>query len=310
MRVAVVGSVNMDVVARVDHIPAPGETLLARSSSRGGGGKGANQAVAAARARGASVAFIGSVGDDVDGRALRAALEADGIDVSGLESSTSPTGLALISVGDDGENAIVVIAGANATGAELSPRQQALVSGADVVVAQLEIPPARVLEAARLRGPGALFVLNASPSAPFDDDGVADRLLSAADVVIVNEHELRDIARTPAGPLSSAIDALAERVGALVVTLGSEGSVIAAGPQRRAVAAFPVRAVDTTGAGDTYCGVLAAELAGGRAALTIDALAGAARIAGAAAALAVGRPGAQASVPTVDEVDRFLQEAS
>jgi ribokinase len=310
MKVAVVGSINMDVVARVSHVPAPGETLLARSSSRGGGGKGANQAVAAARARGASVAFIGSIGDDGDGHTLRAALQADGIDVTGLEVADQPTGVALISVGDDGENAIVVVAGANGTDAALSAQQAALVSNADVVIAQLEIPPARVLEASRLRREGSLFVLNASPSEPCTDAGLADGLLSAADILVVNEHELRDIAGTATGPISDAIDALAERVGALVVTLGAEGSVIAMGAQRRSVRAFAVDAVDTTGAGDTYCGVLAAQLPASRDALTADALADAARVAGAAAALAVGRVGAQASVPTAREVDEFMEGAS
>lgn len=310
MRVAVVGSINMDVVARVEHVPLPGETLLARSSSRGGGGKGANQAVAAARASGASVAFIGAVGDDGDGQALRSALEADGIDVTGLESSDSPTGVALISVDDDGENAIVVISGANAAETSLSERQRDLVAHADVVIAQLEIPTARVLEAARLRREGSVFVLNASPSAPFADEELAGKLLAAADVVVVNEHELRDITRHPAGSASAAIDALAERVGALVVTLGAEGSIIAVGAERRRVPAFRVDAVDTTGAGDTYCGVLAAQLPLAQSALTADVLADAARVAGAAAALAVGRHGAQGSVPTAAEVDLFLKESS
>jgi len=310
MKVAVVGSINMDVVARVAHIPAPGETLLAQSSTRGGGGKGANQAVAAARARGASVAFIGSVGDDGDGRVLRAGLEEDGIDVTGLAPSESPTGMALISVADDGENAIVVIPGANAVNAPLSGRQRALISTADVLVAQLEIPAARVLQASALRKPGALFVLNASPSSPFADEDVARRLLSAVDIVVVNEHELRDIAHTPTGAVDAAIDLLAERVGALVVTLGADGSIIAVGAERRSVPAFPVEPVDTTGAGDTYCGVLAAQLPTGQRALTIDGIADAARVAGAAAALAVGRHGAQASVPTAEEVDDLLAGAS
>lgn len=310
MKVCVVGSINMDVVARVEHVPSPGETLLARSSSRGGGGKGANQAVAAARARGASVAFVGAVGDDGDGQALRSALEADGIDVTGLESSDAPTGVALISVADDGENAIVVIPGANASEAALSERQRELVAGADILIAQLEIPAGRVLAAAGLRGADSVFVLNASPSAPFADAALAEQLLSAADVVVVNEHELRDIARRPAGAVSLAVDALAERVAALVVTLGAEGSVVAMGAQRRVVPAFPVAAVDTTGAGDTYCGVLAAQLPISRSALTADVLADAARVAGAAAALAVGRHGAQGSVPTAAEVDAFLEGSS
>ncbi|KQZ86134.1 hypothetical protein ASD56_07700 [Microbacterium sp. Root166] len=308
MKVAVVGSVNMDVVARVSHVPRPGETLLAQSSSRGGGGKGANQAVAAARAGGAEVAFIGAVGRDSDGEVLRAALEVEGIDVTGLEVDPAPTGTALISVADDGENAIVVIAGANASDAALTERQRALVAGADVVVAQLEIPAERVLTASALRSTEAVFVLNASPSAPFADAALAARLLAATDVLVVNEHELRAIAGIRSGDIDDAVDAAAPRVSALVVTLGAAGSIIAQGSERRRVDAFRTDAVDTTGAGDTYCGVLAAQLTAGRSGLTADALADAARVAGAAAALAVGRPGAQAAVPTAAEVREFLEE--
>lgn len=305
MNVAVVGSINTDVVARVPHIPRPGETLLAHDSSRGGGGKGANQAVAAARAGGASVAFVGAVGQDADGETLRAALEADGIDVSGLALAPQPTGVALISVAEDGENAIVVIPGANATGALMTDRQRELVSRADVVAAQLEIPVARVLEASALRAPDAIFVLNASPSAPFADTALAGRLLAATDILVVNEHELHDIAGQET---DLAIDSLTGQVAALIVTLGAAGAIVAMAGERRRVPAFAVQPVDTTGAGDTYCGVLSAHLPS-RAFLTIEALAAAARVAAAAAALAVGRPGAQASVPTTAEVDRFLEEA-
>lgn len=307
MKVTVVGSVNTDVVARVPHIPRPGETLLALDSSRGGGGKGANQAVAAARAGGASVAFVGSVGRDGDGDARRSALEGDGIDVSGLVGDAQPTGVALISVADDGENAIVVIPGANATDAPLADRQRELVARADVVVAQLEIPVVRVVEASALRAPGATFVLNASPAAPFADPALAERLLAATDLLVVNEHELHDIAGDGAD-LLTAVDRLTAQVAALVVTLGAAGAIVAMAGERRRVPAFPVQPVDTTGAGDTYCGVLAAHLPP-RADLTVDALAAAARVAAAAAALAVGRPGAQSSVPTAAEVARFLEEA-
>ena len=193
MTVAVVGSVNMDVVARVPRIPGPGETLLATGVSRGGGGKGANQAVAAARAGGAPSVFVGAVGADADGDALRAALAADGIDISGLVTASAPTGVALISVSDDGENAIVVVAGANATVDRLADDQRALVAAADVVLAQLEIPVAGVLAAAAARADHAPFVLNAAPSGALAERGAGARLLAEVDVLVVNEHELRDI---------------------------------------------------------------------------------------------------------------------
>lgn len=311
MTVAVVGSINRDVVAHVARIPRPGETVLATASYSGGGGKGANQVVAAARAGGARTAFIGAVGDDTDGAALRASLEADGVDVTGLETVASPTGTALISVDADGENAIVVIPGANAAVVGLSQAQRDLVSRADVVVAQLEIPVSAVLEAAAARARGAVFLLNAAPSAPLTDPTVAGRVLAAVDVLVVNEHELSDIAAAvdsvAPGDLQGAVDAIGARVPALVVTLGADGAIVAVGAQRASVPAFAVDVVDTTGAGDTYCGVLAAHLDAQGGAVWVEALLAGARAGAAAAALAVGRPGAQAAVPTAAEVERMLE---
>lgn len=300
MTVAVVGSINMDVVARVPRIPGPGETLLASGSSRGGGGKGANQAVAAARAGGAPTAFIGAIGHDADGAQLRAWLEDDGIDVSGLSRDDAPSGVALIAVSDDAENSIIVVPGANRSLTALTETQRSLVAGADVIAAQLEIPIDLVVAAARARAEGALFVLNAAPSAPLLD--AADRVLPLVDVLIVNEHELIDIAGID--DRDAAVDALSARVPALVVTLGAAGSVIAFGAERAAVPAFRVDPVDTTGAGDTFCGVFAARL--GRGPLSLEALAAAARAGAAASAIAVTRVGAQAAVPTADEVEALL----
>lgn len=300
MTVAVVGSINMDVVARVPRIPGPGETLLASGASRGGGGKGANQAVAAARAGGVRTAFIGAVGDDADGAQLRAWLEADGIDVSGLSRDDAPSGIALIAVSDDAENSIIVVPGANRALTGLSDRQRELVAGADAIAAQLEIPVELVVAAAQARGEGALFVLNAAPSAPLLD--AADRVLPLVDVLVVNEHELIDIAGV--ADRDAAIDALSRRVPALVVTLGSAGSVIVFGGERATVPAFRVDPVDTTGAGDTFCGVFTARL--GRGPLSLETLTAAARAGAAAAAIAVTRVGAQAAVPTAAEVEEQL----
>ncbi|WP_105567741.1 ribokinase [Microbacterium halophytorum] len=304
MSVAVVGSVNMDVVARVPRIPSPGETLLARSSSRGGGGKGANQAVGAARAGGAQTAFIGAVGDDADGAQLRAWLEADGIDVSGLETVAEPSGVALISVDDDAENTIVVVAGANRALTSLTARQRAIIEAADAVAAQLEVSIELVEAAAdAARGP-AQFVLNAAPSEALTDRETAARILPKVDVLIVNEHELLDVAGLE--DREQAIRALAAQVPALVVTLGAAGSVVVLGDERVEVPAFPVAPVDTTGAGDTFCGVFAAHLSRGE--LRLADLAIAARAAAAASAIAVTREGAQPAVPTDDEVAALLAE--
>lgn len=301
-KVVVVGSVNMDVVARVPRIPGPGETLLASGSARGGGGKGANQVVAAARAGGAEAAFVGAVGDDADGAQLRALLEADGVNTAGVVTSDEPSGVALISVADDGENAIVVVPGANSALSALDDAQRDIVAEADAVAAQLEIPIGLVRSAADARADGALFVLNAAPSEPLRDPAVAADILPRVDVLVVNEHELTDIAGVP--DRDAAIAVLAERVPALVVTLGAAGSVIAFGSERAEVPAFRVDPVDTTGAGDTFCGVFAAHL--GRGPLTLDALTSAARAGAAASAIAVTRHGAQAAVPTADEVAELL----
>ncbi len=307
MSVVIVGSINQDVVARVARIPAPGETLLAESLVRTGGGKGANQAVGARRAGGARVAFVGAVGTDAAGEALRSALAADGIDVSGVVQVEEVTGTALISVDASGENAIVVAAGANAARGALTGTQRAVVASAAVVLTQLEIPVSLVQDAAAARADGAWHVLNAAPAAPFVS--ARDALLAATDVLVVNEHEALEAAGV--ARLDDAVDALSPIVGGLVVTLGSRGCLVVCGAERAEVPAHAVTPVDTTGAGDTFCGVLAAALAAsGRhpEALDLELLADAARAGAAASALAVTRPGAQDAVPTSDEVAAFRKE--
>lgn len=306
MSVVVVGSINQDLVARVSRIPAPGETVLASSTTRSGGGKGANQAVAARRAGGVSVALAGAVGTDQEGASLRNALDADGIDVSGLAQVAGPTGMALISVDDEAENAIIVIPGANAVPTALSPAQRTLVARARVVLTQLEVPVSVVRDAAAARDAHAWHVLNAEPSAPFLED--AEGLLSSADVLVVNEHEAMDVSQC--GNVDDAVAHLAPRVRALVVTLGSRGALVVCGRDRAQVPAFAAAAVDTTGAGDTFCGVFAATLAAsGRPPASVDIalLADAARRGAAAASIAVTRAGAQDAVPTASEVAAVLE---
>ncbi|HWS51624.1 MAG TPA: ribokinase, partial [Microbacterium sp.] len=290
MSVVIVGSINQDVVAQVERIPGPGETVLASSLLRSGGGKGANQAVAARRAGDASVAFIGAVGMDADGDALRAALVADGIDVSGLSRVDAPTGTALISVDATAENSIVVVPGANAASEALTVKQRSVLASARILLTQLEIPIPLVEDAARTRPSGAWHLMNAAPSAPFIT--AADTLLPMIDVLLVNEHEALDITGTD--DLEVAITALASRVRSLVVTLGRHGSLVLCGGDRAQVPAFPADAVDTTGAGDTFCGMFAATIAAsGRTPDSVDVglLVDAARAGAAAAALAVIRPG-------------------
>ena len=288
--VVVVGSVNLDLAVRVPRIAGPGETLLATAMSRSGGGKGANQAVAAARA-GADTTFIGCIGDDADGTRLRDSLVTFGVRTDLLSTVDAPTGTALISVDDHGENAIVVVPGANALVGAPTADQQGRIATAEVLLAQLEIPQAAVIAAASARTPGTVFILNAAPSAPLPDE-----LWSLIDVLVVNQHEALDLCGPVAGDLDRVTTALLERVPVVILTLGSAGAVLArrgADPLR--VPAPTVTAVDTTAAGDTFCGVVAATLACG-----LDLLE-AVRRGSAAASLAVQRTGAQDSVPTAAE---------
>ena len=287
-RVVVVGSINLDVAVTVDRLPAPGETLLGGTVRRSGGGKGANQAVAAARAGGAQTVMVGAVGDDSDGADLRARLEADGIDCTSLAVSGSPTGVALISVDASGENTIVVASGAN-DDVRLDERSRAVVGAADVVLAQLEIPQLVLLDAARHRRPGSRLVLNAAPYAALDPALVAE-----VDVLVVNEHEALGL--TGVHALDEAVEQLLREVPVVIVTLGAAGARLARrGAGDVTVPAPRAVAVDTTGAGDTFCGVLGAALARGDDDLT------AVRLASAAASLAVERPGAQDAVPTPEQ---------
>jgi len=297
--VLVVGSLNQDLVVPVPRHPRPGETAIGGGLARHPGGKGANQAVAAAR-MGAAVRMIGRVGDDAFGQALIANLEREGVDTSGVRAlSGVPTGVALITVDPRGENAIVVSPGANARlGPEdLSPAE---FTGARVVLLQLEVPLDAVREAARLgKEAGARVILNAAPA-----QRLPEELLALLDLLVVNEHEAAAILEatppeTPEEALAQA-RALARRVPVSVITLGEKGLVYASGETSGHLPAFPVQAVDTTAAGDAFVGALAAALAEG--APLSDAL----RLGAAAGALAATRPGAQPSLPRRDEAVALL----
>ncbi len=295
--VVVVGSANADLVLRLAELPRPGETLLATDTSRLPGGKGANQAVAAARA-GASTTLIAGIGGDADGRLVRDALVAAGVDVRLVRTSSEPTGLAVVMLDDRGQNSIVVAPGANATIERLLPDEGDVIRQSAVLLCQLEVPLPVVIEAAGVaRAAGRTVVVNAAPSRP-----LPDVLIEAVDVLVVNEHEAREVAGT--ADLDGAVDALLMRVPTVVVTLGAAGARVAerTGPGRL-LPAPAVRAVDTTGAGDTFCGVFAAGLATG------TSMTAAAERAIAAASLSVQRLGAIPSIPSADEIAAAMTKA-
>ncbi|KQR53676.1 hypothetical protein ASF88_02110 [Leifsonia sp. Leaf336] len=243
MRAAVLGSINIDLVASAPRLPNPGETVSGHAFRREAGGKGANQASAAAQL-GADVVMFGAVGQDADGDLALATLRAVGVDVESVRRVAEPTGVALIVTDDAGENQIVVCAGANAEvvapPADVSPGDRAF----DVLIAQLEIP-AEVVEAAFL-ATDAFTVLNASPARE-----LPERLVRRADLIVVNEHEY------------AAMESLraARRV---VVTYGGAGSALFENGERTAtVPAVPATVVNSVGAGDAYCAAVALGLAAG-----------------------------------------------
>ncbi len=294
--VVVVGSINQDLTVSTPRHPLPGETVLGGGHSWGGGGKGANQAVAAARL-GSRTGFIGRVGADEPGRALVAGLDAEGIDVScvSIDPST-PTGLAVITVDDQAENSIVVSSGANM---ELTPAQVSdcspMFDETKVVLAQLEIPLESVLEAARAAS--GIFCLNPAPARP-----VPAELLERVDVLIPNRTELATLASMDPPLSRDQVVEAASRVegpGTIVVTLGHEGAMVIRSSEVTELAAHEVEPVDTTGAGDAFCGALANALARG------EDLSVAGRWATLAGSLATTKPGAREAMPTRDEMERL-----
>ncbi|PPF64959.1 ribokinase [Clavibacter michiganensis] len=296
MSVVVVGSANVDLVYTVASIPAPGETVLATGGSRHPGGKGANQAIAAARA-GAATTFVALLGDDDGGALLRDSLRGAGV-VDATRITAGETGTALITVDARAENTIVVNSGANALFTSLTDDQAQLIRDAELLVLQLEIPLETVRAAAAVaRAAGTRVLLNAAPVRPLPSE-----VLALVDVLIVNETEAAQLAGDDATDLFSRAQALTRSVPSVIITLGSAGSILLhrGDAELTRVEAHEVEAVDTTGAGDTFCGALASALDEG-----LD-LASAARFATAASALSVQRAGAVPSIPHRKEIDSFV----
>ncbi len=294
------------MTVRVARIPAPGETAGGRDFRVSGGGKGANQAVAAVRA-GATVEFLTAVGDDAFGEQALTALGAEGIDLGLVQRVPGPSGVALIVVEDTGENAIAVAAGANAElrPAHVQPIADRLAPG-DVLLLQLEIPMTAALAAATLaHGRGAHVVLNPAPA---PRDGLPDALLQAVTVLVPNEHEAGQITGVRVDDAAGLARAAAlfhgRGVRHVLITLGARGVFVSSDGCSRLLPAFAVTPIDTTAAGDVFCGALAVALTEGR---SIEA---AARFAVAAAAISVTRSGAQASAPRRPEIDALLHPAT
>jgi ribokinase len=303
-KIIVLGSTNTDLVLRTEHLPKPGQTVLGKSLTEFGGGKGANQAVAAQRA-GGQVIFIGAIGDDYFGLSRRAELEFERIDLTYLRTVPKvSSGVALILVDEHGENMIGVAPGANhqlmPTDIERLPKD--LFQPGDFFVAPWETPTETIRAALQLaKNNGATTIFNPAPVGAIDPH---DDWLGLVDVLILNEHELGLLngqSFVEASQSLLMITDLHDRgVLNIVVTLGDQGHLLSQDRQMEMFPPFPAEAVDTVGAGDTFVGALACRLAE-RATLR-----DAARWASAAAALAVTRPGAQAAIPTRDEVDLFL----
>ncbi|ADD41985.1 ribokinase [Stackebrandtia nassauensis] len=299
MSVVVLGSANLDLVYDVDRIPAPGETVLSRSFESFPGGKGLNQAIAAARS-GAEVHFLVALGKDAAGDRLAAEARDAGIDLRDRRVD-APTGTAVIYVDRDGENSIVVNSGANATLVDLTEAEVAAIAAANLLVLQMETPPTTVRAAARVaKANGTTVILNAAPSG-----SVPAALLGEVDILIVNEHEAADLAGQTADAPDQSLSALTTHGCAVIVTLGAAGSLVGAPGQPTAkIPAITVTPIDTTGAGDAFVGAFAAALDNSGRATNPDlrTLIGATEFATTAAGIAVQRKGAVPSIPTLEEV--------
>lgn len=296
--IAVVGSANLDIVVGVPRHPRVGETVLGGDHRQVLGGKGANQAVAAARL-GSPTAFVGAIGDDDPGVALQRGLADNAVDLRGLRViEGTPSGIALIVVAEDGENTIVVSPGANArlTAEDLASVGETL-AGAAATLVQLEVPLDVV--SAAVEAAGGLVVCNPAPAA-----ALPRPLLEGVDVLVPNRVELAELAGV--GDVAEALDDVASQArlldgpSAVVVTLGSEGCLVVDAEGTDHVPPLAVQPVDTTAAGDAFCAALTVRLVAG------EPLRRAAAYANVAAALATTRPGAQPSLPTIDEVDAAM----
>ncbi|MFN7734364.1 MAG: ribokinase [Pirellula sp.] len=303
-RIAVCGSINQDLVVRIEHLPQPGETRIANTLHEISGGKGANQAVALARL-GTPVAMLGRVGSDGFATSLMENLRREGIELHGVETVPGPSGVAVVAVEDSGQNAIMVVPGANGTWTPTDiDRHRGLIAQSDWLVLQLEIPLDAVERAIVLaKRHGRRVLLNPAPAPKALPDSMLD-----VDVFCPNQSEAELLLGRSIPSVDAACEAAHELLKKgpkmVVITLGSQGSVAADTTGVYTIPAFPVVACDTTAAGDAFIGALVSQLADGAP------LESACRFASAAAAHSVTRPGAQPSLPTRADVDAILARFS
>ncbi|MBF0432115.1 MAG: ribokinase [Fibrobacteria bacterium] len=300
-KITVVGSSNTDMIIKMDRIPRPGETLLGGDFSMADGGKGANQAVAAARA-GGDVTFVARTGKDMFGENAVKGFLKDKINCEFITSDESaPSGVALIFVGEDGENSIAVAGGANNN---LSPadveKAKAVITASDVLVMQLETPMETIEAASKMvAGTDCKVILNPAPAA-----ALSDEILKNVTILTPNETEAEVLSgvkvENEADAEKAAKVLMGKGVKTVIVTMGKKGALIADGDSVEVVPAFEVKAVDTTAAGDTFNGALAVALAEGKN------LKDAVTFANGAGALSVTKLGAQPSAPTREDIDSFL----
>ncbi len=286
--VVVVGSANLDLVARTNRLPKPGETVSGSHFFEACGGKGVNQAIATARA-GARTAFVGALGCDHAGETLLTALINDGVDVSAVQRVSAPTGRALIGVSDDGENSIIVVPGANhMIIVDDIEKNRSLISSAKVLLCQLEIPLPVVQRTFELAGSSTTRILNPAPA-----QSLPHSLLGGVDIVIPNEHEVE--------LLGGASNLRSHGIQTVIITQGEKGAMVVDQAGKRQVDPYKVTPVDSTGAGDAFCGMLAARLAIGE---SVTVALRAAIIAG---ALATQIEGAVPSLPLWNKVQTKLE---
>lgn len=304
-KIIVLGSSNTDMIVKVPRIPAPGETILGGKFVQAAGGKGANQAVAAARSDG-DVTFIANTGDDNFGQEAINGFKKEGINTDFIfVDKETPSGVALIFVAEDGENSIAVASGANST---LRPSQireiEEVIAGGDILLTQLETPLEAVEEAIKIANKnGVKVILNPAPAQPLSND-----LLQRIDILTPNQSEAQLLTGIPVEDEESAKKAaenlLSKGVKIVILTLGSDGAFVMSNDIQKTIPGFTVKAEDTTAAGDTFNGALAVGLADGKP------MEEAIRLAHAAAAISVTRMGAQPSIPNQKEIEDFISKQS